>query len=97
SMSQGQLMVAQLEFELNRPDSALAALHRAVATGRDSALVAQFALSKGNALYRTANGTKTSTDFAIALRLLAFSDSVRPTEQARFLLGASALGVAQAT
>ncbi|HEY9225627.1 MAG TPA: hypothetical protein VIP11_03200, partial [Gemmatimonadaceae bacterium] len=96
AISQGQLMVAQLEIELGRPDSALAALHRAIANGQDSALVAQFALAKGNTLYRAANGTKTSSDFSIAVRLLAFSDSVRASEQARFLTGAAALGVAQA-
>jgi tetratricopeptide (TPR) repeat protein len=96
AMSQGQLMVAQLEIELGRPDSALAALHRAVANGQDSALVAQFALSKGNTLYRAANATKTSGDFQLALRFLMFSDSVRSTEQSRFLSGATALGVAQA-
>jgi hypothetical protein len=95
SMNQGQLMVAQLEIDLGRPDSALIALHRAVAT-EDSTLVAQFALAKGNALYRAANGTKASADFGAALRMLAFADSVRSSEQSRFLTGAAALGVAQA-
>lgn len=96
AMSQGQLMVAQLEIELGRPDSALAALHRAVGAGQDSALVAQFALSKGNTFYRAASETKASADFRLATRFLLFSDSIRPTEQARFLSGAAALGVAQA-
>lgn len=96
SMNQGQLMVAQLEIDLGRPDSALTALRRAVAMGEDSTLVAQFALAKGNALYRSANGTKSSADFGAALRMLAFADSVRSSEQSRFLTGAAALGVAQA-
>ena len=96
TMKQGQLMVAQLEIELGRPDSALAALHRALASGEDTALVAQFALAKGNALYRAANGTKTSADFSLALRTLAFADSVHSSQQSRFLVGASALGAAQA-
>lgn len=95
-ISQGQLMVAQLEIELGRPDSALAALHRALASGEDTALVAQFALAKGNTLYRAANGTKAAADFALAMRTLAFADSVRPSQQSRFLVGASALGIAQA-
>src|SRR6185503_11541002 len=96
TMAQGQLTVAQLEIELGRPDSALSALHRALAGGEDSSLVAQFALAKGNTLYRAANGTKTSTDFMLALRFLTFADTVRSTEQSRFLSGATALGVAQA-
>jgi len=97
TMSQGQLMVAQLEMEMGRPDSSLAALHRALATGEDSALVAAFALAKGNALYKTANASKSSSDFAASLRLIAYSDTVHTTEQARFLTGAAALGVAQTT
>ena len=69
TMAQGQLMVAQLELELGRPDSALVALRRAIAGGEDSSLVAQFALAKGNAMYRAANDTKTSADFGLALAL----------------------------
>ncbi|HVX41390.1 MAG TPA: hypothetical protein VHB25_17630 [Gemmatimonadaceae bacterium] len=95
TMKQGQLMVAQLEIELGRPDSALVALRRAIAGGEDSTLVAQFALSKGNTLYRAANGTKTSADFGLALRYLAFADTIRGSQQSRFLVGAAALGVAQ--
>ena len=95
TMTQGQLMVAQLEIELGRPDSALSSLHRAAAGGEDSSLVAQFALSKGNGFYRAANGTKTSADFGLALRFLTFADSVRSTVQSKFLIGAAAFGVAQ--
>ena len=96
SMAQGHLMIAQLEIELGRPDSALAALRAGLTHGEDSSLVAQFALAKGNTLYRAANGSKTSADFGASLRMLAFADSVRSSEQARFLTGAAALGVAQA-
>jgi len=95
TMSGAQMSIAQLEFELGQPDSAIAALRVGLTRGDDSALVAQFALSKGNALYRTAIGTKTSTDFSIALRMLAFSDTVKSTDQAKFLAGATALGLAQ--
>jgi tetratricopeptide (TPR) repeat protein len=96
TMSQGEMMVAQLEMELGRPDSALSAMRRALTRGDDSSMVAQFALSKGNTLYRAANGTHVSTDFQVALRFLAFSDSVRHSVQATFLIGATALGLAQA-
>jgi tetratricopeptide (TPR) repeat protein len=96
TMSQGELMVAQLEYELGRPDSSLSALRRALGKGEDSSVVAQFALSKGNTLYRAANGTHQSNDFALALRFLALSDSVKPTTQSTFLIGATALGLAQA-
>jgi tetratricopeptide (TPR) repeat protein len=95
TFNEGQLMIAQAEMELGRPDSALAALRVALARGEDSSRVAQFAFARGNALYRAANGTKTSSDFGLALRFLAFADSVRVTPQSRFLVGAAALGVAQ--
>jgi predicted Zn-dependent protease len=97
TLSQGQLMVAQLEMELNEPDSAIVSLHRALVRGEDTALVAAFALSKGNALYKAANGTQSSSDFAVALRMLSFADTVRSSPQSRFLTGAAALGVAQST
>jgi tetratricopeptide (TPR) repeat protein len=95
TLVQGELTVAQMEIDLGRPDSALVTLHRALSRGEDSALVAGFALSKGNTLYRAANGTKTSNDFTLALRYLAFADSVKPSTQSHFLMGAAALGVAQ--
>jgi tetratricopeptide (TPR) repeat protein len=95
TMSQGRLVVAQLEIELGRPDSALSSLRQAVSHGEDSSLVAQFALSKGNVFYRAANGTKSSADFGLALRFLSFADSVRSTVQSKFLIGAAAFGVAQ--
>lgn len=96
TMSQGRLMVAQLEIELGRPDSALVTLKRAVGGGEDSALVAQFALSKGNALYRAANATKASGDFLLAYRYLTFADTIKSTISSKFLVGATALGIAQA-
>jgi predicted Zn-dependent protease len=96
TMAQGRLMVAQLEIELGRPDSALITLKRAVAGGEDSSLVAQFALAKGNALYRAANATKMSNDFLLAYRFLTFADTIKSTISSKFLVGATALGVAQA-
>jgi tetratricopeptide (TPR) repeat protein len=96
TLSQGQLMVAQVEMELGHPDSALASLHRALDQGEDTAVVAQFALAKGNSLYRAAGGTHTSGDFSLALHFLALADSLRTSPQSRLLLGAAALGVAQA-
>jgi tetratricopeptide (TPR) repeat protein len=97
TLPQGELMVAQTEMELGRPDSALASLRRALARGEDTTAVAQFALGKGNTLYRAANGTKSSADFRLASRFLAFADSLRSLPTSRFLLGAAALGVVQTT
>ena len=95
TLIQGEMMIAQAEMELGRPDSALASLHRALARGEDTVIVAQFALSKGNAISRAAQGTKSRDDFRLAMRFLAFADSLRPSVQARFLMGAAALSVTQ--
>lgn len=91
----GRLMIAQAEMELGRPDSALVTAHRAVAAGEDLNGVAAFVLSKGNTLLRGANATKARADFLLAMRFLAYADSLKPTPQTKFLLGASALSVAQ--
>lgn len=95
TLAQGRLLVAQAELELGRPDSALATMKKAAEAGNDSATIAQFALSKGNTLLRAANGTKALADFLVAMRYLAFADSLRPTPQTKFLLGVSAVTVAQ--
>jgi tetratricopeptide (TPR) repeat protein len=92
----GHVAIAQYQIELNRPDSALASLHAALATGDDSTFVATFALAKGYALYQAAaGGAPSNADIAPALRMLAFADSVQTSEQARFLTGMAALAVAQ--
>jgi tetratricopeptide (TPR) repeat protein len=95
TIAQGRLLVAQAEMELGRPDSALVTLWRAVAAGEDRNAVAAFALSKGNTLFRAANGTELRADFQLAMRFISLADSLKPTPQTKFLLGASALKVAQ--
>jgi tetratricopeptide (TPR) repeat protein len=95
TMTQGDLVIAQLQLELGRPDSALSSLRQALVRGEDTAVVAQFALAKGNTFYRAANATHVSADFSLALRFLAFADTVRSSVQSRFLIGAAALGISQ--
>lgn len=96
TINDGHLAIAQLEVQVGQFDSALVALHVALGHGSDSTLVAQFALSQGNSLYRGASETKASNDFATAFHYLAFADSLSSTPQSRVLVGASAMGVAQA-
>lgn len=95
TIEQGRLFVAQAEMELGRPDSALVTLRRAVEAGEDRRAVAQFALGKGNALFRAANASERRADFELALRFLLFADTLTPTPQSKFVLGAAALRVAQ--
>jgi tetratricopeptide (TPR) repeat protein len=95
TLDRGELMIAQGEIELGRPDSALVALRRALVRGEDTALVAQFALGRGNALLKAANGTKSRDDFHLAMRFLALADTLRRTPQSAFLLGVAAYSITQ--
>lgn len=95
TLDRGELMIAQGEIELGRPDSALVALRRALVRGEDTALIAQFALGRGNALLKAANGTKTRDDFQLAMRFLALADTLRRTPQSAFLLGVAAYSITQ--
>ena len=93
------VQLAQLQGELNQPDSALAALHLAKTNGDSANLVGQAALLLGNAQYKKANGTQNLADYQAALRLLSYADSnlTAPTQkaQAEFLSGVTQLSVGQ--
>jgi tetratricopeptide (TPR) repeat protein len=91
----GYLQLAQLEAEAGELDSALAATELALRTGEDSTTVAQFALARGNTLFQSAGTTQKREDFERAMRFVAFAARIRPTAQAKFLVGASALSIAQ--
>lgn len=95
TLDRGELMIAQEEADLGHPDSAVAALHRAILRGEDTALVAQFALARGNELLRAANGTKSRDDFKLAMRFLGLADTLRRTPQSAFLLGVAAYSITQ--
>jgi tetratricopeptide (TPR) repeat protein len=90
------LQIAEYQVELGEPDSAIVTLEQAAAHGESRATVAQFALAKGDGLYKAANGTKRREDFEQARRFLLLAKRLEPTPEAAFLLGASALSVGQA-
>ena len=91
----GFLQLAQLQMDVGQVDSAFASTQQAPKYGEDSATVAQFALARGNALYKTATGTQKREDYQTAMKFLALAELIRPSPQAKFLLGASALSVSQ--
>jgi len=91
----GYLQLAQLEIDLGQTDSAYAAIELASKFGENKATVAQFALARGNALYKTATTTQKRDDFQRAIKFLTLAAGLAPTAEAKFLLGASALSVSQ--
>jgi len=91
----GFLQLAQLEFDVGQVDSAFVAMQDATKHGEDSATVAQFALARGNSLYKAATGTQKREDFQRAIKFLELAEHIAPSPQAKFLLGASALSVSQ--
>ena len=91
----GYLQLAQLEIDQGQTDSALVALQQAPKFGEDSSTVAQFALARGNALYKAATGTQKREDFQRAMRFLTLATQIKTSPEAKFLLGASALSVSQ--
>ncbi len=95
SSGQGRLALAQAQAELGLLDSAITEARRALVAGADRATVAQFALARGNALYRAANSTRKRADYQVAKDFIALADSVESTPQSQFLLGATALSISQ--
>ncbi|HEX4682187.1 MAG TPA: hypothetical protein VH277_05730 [Gemmatimonadaceae bacterium] len=91
----GYLQLAQLEIDGGQPDSALVAMDLAMKNGEDKATVGQFALARGNALYKAATGTQKREDYQRAIKFLNLAESLAPSPEAKFLLGASALSVSQ--
>jgi tetratricopeptide (TPR) repeat protein len=91
----GYLQLAQLEIDAGLPDSAYAAIELSMQNGEDRTTVAQFALARGNALYKAASGSQKRDDFQRAIRFLSLAERLTPSPQAKFLLGASALSVSQ--
>ncbi|HSU94791.1 MAG TPA: tetratricopeptide repeat protein [Gemmatimonadaceae bacterium] len=98
----GYLRIAQAQIELNQPDSAIATLKQAVASGEDKATVGQFLLVLGNKAYKDVSNmpAKTRADstaireaYQRAETILAASDSTAPSPAAKFVLGVSAFKV----
>lgn len=93
--AQGFLALAQTQVDLGMLDSALATTRKAMAAGESKATIAAFALARGNAMYRAANGTKQRSDYQLALQFLTLADSLQGSPQSRFLVGATALSISQ--
>jgi predicted Zn-dependent protease len=89
------LVLMNIYVQAGNPDSTLWAMHQAIAATVPPATVAPVALSQGNKYYRTGNNLKavpmTARDtLDVAIKFLAYSDSLVPDVRPKFLWGASA-------
>lgn len=90
------LLLADSYAQTNQMDSVAAVLERGAALpGADKATYGQYALAKGNDLYKAANASKDRNQFLAAIRMLQLSDRISPSTDAKFLTGYSAFSVAQ--
>ena len=95
ALAVGFLALAQMQVDLGQLDSAYATVQKALKAGEPVPSVAAFALARGNAIYRAANGTRQRSDYQLAMQYLALADSLQGSPQSRFLLGVTALAISQ--
>jgi tetratricopeptide (TPR) repeat protein len=91
----GYLQLAQLQLDVGDVDSAYASIELAPKYGESASTTAQFALARGNTMYKAATASQRRDDFQRAMRFLALAAKLAPTAEAKFLLGASALSISQ--
>jgi tetratricopeptide (TPR) repeat protein len=83
-------MLLTIYAQAGNPDSTLWAIHQAVAAGVSNTAAAAIALGQGNSYYRKGNASKSRDTLDIAIRFLAYSDTLSPDDTPKFLMGASA-------
>jgi hypothetical protein len=94
SLTQGFLQIADLWFNENAPDSAVAAIARAPRGGTRAELVRTYAIARGRQMIRAVDDTA----FAVwqrAITLFSIADSVDSREDTRSLLTAAHLQLAR--
>lgn len=91
----GYAQLALIQGGLGQADAAMATIRTGVAAGADKSPLAAVALASGQAAYKAGNASKNRADFQRAMQLLALSDQLDPSPNAKFLLGVSAFSVGQ--
>jgi tetratricopeptide (TPR) repeat protein len=89
--SSAAILLATIYAQAAQNDSTLWALHQAAAADTESrTTAAKFALTQGNVWYKKGNASKNVDTLDVAIRYLAYSDSLSASPTAKFLMGASA-------
>jgi tetratricopeptide (TPR) repeat protein len=75
---------------LQRPDSALWALHGAVASdSAERTKAGGYALSQANNYFKKGNASKSIDTLGIAIKFAAYADTLAPRPETKFIMGAS--------
>jgi lipopolysaccharide biosynthesis regulator YciM len=80
---------------MNMPDSVLATISKAAASGADKKMLAQVALKTGSDAYKAGTASKNRADLQRAVQFLTLSDQLESSADAKFLAGASAFAIGQ--
>ena len=91
----GYAQKALILSSLNMPDSVLATIKTAAASGGDKKTLAQVALKTGSDAYKAGNASKNRADLQRAVQFLILSDQLEASQDAKFLAGASAFLIGQ--
>jgi tetratricopeptide (TPR) repeat protein len=93
-LTQGYLQMAELWFEEQSPDSALAVLRRAPRTGDGVEMLRSYAIGRGARVLRSAGDTSLAVQ-RIAVNFLLLADSVESREDSRNYAAAGMLQLAR--
>jgi tetratricopeptide (TPR) repeat protein len=83
------LVLAQINLDMNRPDTAVAVARRAVAGGEDPKTWAGVLVAAANAAWKVADASKAVDDYRKVLALAQESDRMSQTPTAKFFRGIS--------
>ena len=81
------LILAQVNLDMNRPDTAVAVARRAVAGGEDAKQWAGVLVAAANAAWKVADASKAVEDYRKVLSLAQESDRMSQTPTAKFFRG----------
>jgi tetratricopeptide (TPR) repeat protein len=89
NVNAAQILVT-IYAQAGNPDSTLWAIHQAVMAGVPPASMGPIALSQGSKYYKSGNAAKNRDTLDIAIKFLAYADTLAPDDTPKFLMGASA-------
>ena len=87
------LLLATINMEMGRPDSAVAIARRAVAAGEDKKAWGGVLLQAAGAAMRTAQSSQAVADYQKVLSLAQEADQMAPQQLSKFLVGVSSFQI----